>query len=238
VPYRRYNWTRDEIILACDLVASNRWASLPNSDQSVVALSRLLRSANIHPADGRAPEFRSVDSVARKTVDIATRHPAYSGTPTNGNGLDRVVLADFLNSPAEMSLVAGRLREALTTGAGPLPSGDDEGDDEGHREGAVLWALHKRRERSPALRRRKLAQARQMGVPIACEVCSFDFEHSYGPRGRDYIEVHHVLPLHASGPTTTRLSDLVMLCSNCHRMIHRGNPWLTPDGLRAVLRPT
>ncbi|MHA7286576.1 HNH endonuclease [Arthrobacter sp. MDT3-44] len=56
-----------------------------------------------------------------------------------------------------------------------------------------------------------------------------------GHRGHDYIDVHHILPLHASGPTTTRLQDLALLCANRHRMIHRGNPWLTPNELRAML---
>jgi 5-methylcytosine-specific restriction protein A len=66
-------------------------------------------------------------------------------------------------------------------------------------------------------------------------VCAFDFEAAYGGRGREYIEVHHTLPLHASGETKTKLSDLVLLCANCHRMVHRSAPWLTPDALRALL---
>jgi len=65
--------------------------------------------------------------------------------------------------------------------------------------------------------------------------CGFDFGMTYGSVGQGYIEVHHVLPLHASGPVLTRLTDLVLLCSNCHRMIHRSSAWLSPDELRSRL---
>ncbi len=33
----------------------------------------------------------------------------------------------------------------------------------------------------------------------------------------------------------TRLDDLILICANCHRMIHRRNPWVTPDQLHALV---
>jgi 5-methylcytosine-specific restriction protein A len=59
----------------------------------------------------------------------------------------------------------------------------------------------------------------------------FDFERVYGPRGADFIECHHRVPLHVTGQVTTRLEDLALICSNCHRMIHRTRPWLTVEEL-------
>jgi 5-methylcytosine-specific restriction enzyme A len=31
------------------------------------------------------------------------------------------------------------------------------------------------------------------------------------------------------------LADLALLCSNCHRMIHRSKQWLTPDQLQKLV---
>lgn len=56
-----------------------------------------------------------------------------------------------------------------------------------------------------------------------CMVCGFDFELMYGELGKGFIEVHHIKPLSDLeeevyiNPST----DLVCLCSNCHKMIHR-----------------
>ena len=54
-------------------------------------------------------------------------------------------------------------------------------------------------------------------------VCGFDFEFIYGEIGLSFIEVHHIKPLSSLDEETTinPQTDLVCLCSNCHRMIHR-----------------
>jgi 5-methylcytosine-specific restriction enzyme A len=66
-------------------------------------------------------------------------------------------------------------------------------------------------------------------------VCSFDFGRTYGARGLGYIECHHRTPLHVTGETQTRLSYLALVCSNCHRMIHRTKQWPTVEELRNLV---
>jgi 5-methylcytosine-specific restriction protein A len=103
-------------------------------------------------------------------------------------------------------------------------------------EGRVLLLAHLSRERDPRLRARKIKEARTQLGYVRCEACGFDFERTYGERGRDYIECHHKNPLSQTGRTTTSLIDLALVCSNCHRMIHRSQPWLSLDELRSLLR--
>ncbi|WP_245687108.1 HNH endonuclease [Streptacidiphilus griseoplanus] len=74
------------------------------------------------------------------------------------------------------------------------------------------------------------------GLSLACEVCNFNFEQAYGERGVGYIECHHIVPLHVAGEGATKLADLALICSNCHRMIHRRAPWPTPLELRAAIQ--
>lgn len=62
-----------------------------------------------------------------------------------------------------------------------------------------------------------------------------DFGYVYGTRGLNYIECHHRTPLHVTGETQTKLSDLALLCSNCHRMIHRTEQWLTVEELKRIV---
>lgn len=63
-------------------------------------------------------------------------------------------------------------------------------------------------------------------------------EKVYGARGRNYIEVHHIKPLHQMKETIVNpATDLVPLCANCHRMTHRDpHNVLTPDELKQLLQ--
>ncbi|MFE4689890.1 HNH endonuclease [Streptomyces sp. NPDC056749] len=235
-------WTRDELLLACALVVENNWNELREGDPRVLDLSGLLRSLPLHHGAAQTiPKFRSVGSVSRKTSDLASNHPEYVGVSTKGGRLDKEVIAAFIARPSEMLGAAAALRQGIGTGAlYEIPADPDEVDDDGSSavEGRLLarWALH--RERDRGIRARKIARAEKLGQPLRCEVCTFDFGRFYGPLGKGYIEVHHRLPLHISGPRETGLDDLALLCANCHRMCHRSSPgasWRTPDALRAEM---
>jgi 5-methylcytosine-specific restriction enzyme A len=233
---RNPTWAADELILACELVAQNGWRQLEDSDPRVVELSTLLRGLPLHPLYTRRENFRNANGVARKTADIATAHPDYRGVRTHGGATDRRIIAAFMADPAKMHATAQALREAATHGELANLAGLADDEDYGAAEGDLLIRLHVSRERSRGLRRRKIEAARRSGRAIACEVCGFDFEQTYGDRGRGYIECHHVVPLHVVNSRRTRLRDLALMCSNCHRMIHVRSPWLTLAELRETLR--
>jgi 5-methylcytosine-specific restriction protein A len=103
------------------------------------------------------------------------------------------------------------------------------------QEGRILYRLHRSRERNQAVVARKKASVLKAGHALACEAFGLIFGATYGALGGDYIEVHHRVPLHVSGPTQTRLSDLSLVCANCHRMIHQSRPWLTVEDLAALV---
>ncbi|MGL4875278.1 MAG: HNH endonuclease [Clostridium sp.] len=56
-----------------------------------------------------------------------------------------------------------------------------------------------------------------------CVCCGFDFELVYGDLGKGFIEVHHKNPVSnlEKEQEISPKKDLICLCSNCHRMIHR-----------------
>ena len=85
-------------------------------------------------------------------------------------------------------------------------------------EGAAKAQLVNRYERVPALR---LIAIKIHGT--RCKACNFDFFERYGRRGYRYIEVHHLVPLGVikAAKEVNPATDMTVLCSNCHRMIHR-----------------
>tara|TARA_B100000963_G_scaffold162079_1_gene140930 strand:+ start:518 stop:1333 length:816 start_codon:yes stop_codon:yes gene_type:complete len=105
-----------------------------------------------------------------------------------------------------------------------------------NKEGLIRYKRHKTRERNPYVIKKKKNEFIKKHGKLFCEVCDFDFETTYGDRGKGFIECHHNIPLHEQDTERiTRTSDLSILCSNCHRMIHRKKKWLTVSELKKIL---
>ncbi len=84
-------------------------------------------------------------------------------------------------------------------------------------EGAIEEMVVELRKRDPRL---KTSAIEVYGT--ICQICGFDFSDVYGELGEGYIELHHIRPLSESNETQqTTLDDVAMVCSNCHRMLHR-----------------
>ena len=92
-------------------------------------------------------------------------------------------------------------------------------DDISFTEGKKIRVTHLRTERSPQLRKIYLTQH-----PAAiCDLCTSDMLRRY-PWTDNLLEIHHLVPLSSSiGISTqgTSLDDVVGLCPNCHRAIHK-----------------
>lgn len=91
-------------------------------------------------------------------------------------------------------------------------------DDDAHHglEQRVL-RTHVRFERNA-----KAAKRCKMRDGYRCRVCSFSFEKTYGAIGREFAEAHHVIPLSEIGDSNVcKVDDLITVCANCHRMLHR-----------------
>ena len=104
------------------------------------------------------------------------------------------------------------------------------------REGRLKLVEHFRRERNREIIQAKKQQVLRTTGCLTCEVCSFDFERIYGRLGRGFCEVHHKVPLAEVGTEViTKLEDLAILCANCHRMVHRTNPFKSIEELKRLV---
>lgn len=84
-------------------------------------------------------------------------------------------------------------------------------------EGARSYGTYSKIERNPKNRESAIKLQGQ-----TCKVCGFNFKDTYGDIGDGFIEVHHIEQLSKTGETLVDPEkDLVVLCSNCHRMLHR-----------------
>lgn len=101
-------------------------------------------------------------------------------------------------------------------------------------EGELKLTQHLTRERNTKIVKlaKELFRSRNNGR-LFCEVCGFSFSATYGEIGTDYIEAHHKHPISKMEPGhVTHVSDFIMVCSNCHSMLHIGTEWISHEELR------
>lgn len=238
---KNQDWTRDEHILALDFYLRHAPSIPGKTSPEVVQLSDLLNRMQDRLGGEKSATYRNPSGVYMKLMNFRRFDPSYKGKGLeNGNKDEEVVWNLYSQRPQELSQLAAHIasftQPEVAVEVEPLPV--LESDEEEGNEGAMLSRVHRYRERNKALVDRKKKQFLATHDRLFCEACGFDFEKVYGERGKDFIECHHTKPVSELSPgEKTKLADLVMLCSNCHRIVHRRKPWLAFDVLRSQLQP-
>lgn len=107
--------------------------------------------------------------------------------------------------------------------------------DESDIEGIKSELLITKTKRSRRLRNKAFDAAKG-----ACAVCKQDFTKLLEGRGVRVLQVHHREQLSArDAPAVTKLADLVVVCANCHLLLHLDTQKpLSVDELRTLLNAT
>ena len=224
------DWSRDETLLALDLLYRHG-APIHKGHDDVAELSALLRSALIHPVEGRRPSFRNEDGVALKLQNLMSAIDPSRGLSSSAT--DRELVADYPRFRAkEVTALASSIREAIARGEAVelLP------DDELFVEGQLLTSRHRSRDRR--LRKKLLGQTGD--DQLVCAICNFSAPPLNRQLRESFFEAHHIRPLsEVKGVTSTRVADMSLLCAGCHRFIHKliavSKRWLSIDEARASL---
>lgn len=148
---------------------------------------------------------------------------------------DKEVWDLYSDNPASLKRIADNIKNSIDSIE--IVSSIDVTDEAEANEGKLLTVSHITRERNKAIIKKKKDAALKEYGELRCECCGFDFSKAYGERGNEFIECHHTTPVSemVTG-AKTKLSDLALLCSNCHRMIHRKSPWLSIEQLRVIIQ--
>ena len=229
------DWIWDEHVLALDLYMKNREKLPTKGSAPVRSLSGLLRKLGNKTGAAKTAKYRNANGVAMKLMnfrrlDQESRSP---GLPHGAKGEEKVWKA-YANDKEKLARDAAAIRAAIEDESVDLRPLDDEYEAE---EGAVILRLHRSKERDSRLSRKKKRETLSRTGRLSCEVCGFDFFDRYGEYGEGYIEAHHRRPISSlSKPEKTKLSDLALVCANCHRMLHKKIGLLDLQDLKKMLR--
>ena len=163
----------------------------------------------------------------RKRVRGVNWQPRCSGFP-----IQTEAAADQVTRAWKQHL--GRITRSPAYFAEDIPLDLELATTEGNRQ----LIHHLRIERDPKVVARAKAFWSRTDLFLRCSCCKFSFREAFGDRGGGFIEAHHRKPL---GDLTgeeramTKIEDLVPVCANCHRMLHR-LPSISVEGLATSLK--
>lgn len=230
-------WSRDELILALDLYFRIDFThNTSDKNVEIDALSNLLNALPIHEAHFRHVKFRNPTSVYMKLCNFLRLDPNYQGKGLNrGSKLDEEIWNEFAADPSKLRRTAELIKESYTI-VQTISSENISDDDGEFSEGKILTRLHKLRERNSRLSKKKKDKVLKETKKLECEVCGFDFYNVYGDLGYGFAECHHIIALSSvAAGHKTKISDLAIICANCHRMLHRSRKWLSIKDLKELV---
>lgn len=239
---RNERWGRDELILALYLYMKHRDKPLQKGAPEIASLSNLLNDLGAVLGQKNSNTYRNENGVYMKLMNFRNRDPHYKAEGrvglTRGNKDEEEVWNEFSGNPERLAETAEFIRKNIQAHTDDADlGGPDEPEIAEAEEGKLATRVHRYRERDRGLiEKAKMAALKKYGR-LFCVACGFDFVKRYGEAGNGVIDVHHTKPVHTMQPgDKTKVTDLVLLCSNCHRIVHSRREWLTVDEVKAKLR--
>ncbi len=107
----------------------------------------------------------------------------------------------------------------------------------------TCFNIHREIDRDPNLISQIKKDFLKKHRKLFCEICMTNFELMYGEVGKEYIEIHHLIPLGYLKQLIDEGKDIeyikqqqeyLMVCSNCHSMFHRNRHWYNNQNIETV----
>lgn len=217
------SFTRDEVILALDVLYSSEKGKVTADSDEIKELSMLLNRLPIHPIENRRADFRSPTGI---TAQLMRFHLSWlSGEKRKNVGtLFFNVAFEYEDRINELHSIANAIRKNekvfLSLFGAPL-------EDDGFPEGILLGHLHRIIEQRDGAR---------LTIKDHCEVCNNRPVLCYRNTG-PLLQNHLII-----APTLMDYSKkygancFLTVCPTCHAALHRYRPWLTKENCEDVLR--
>jgi 5-methylcytosine-specific restriction enzyme A len=231
-------WEKEELILALDLYFRVSPSHTNDKNPEIVSLSNFLQELPLFSETDKQSHFRSPNSIYMKLCNFLTLDPSYKGKGLSSHSkLDKEIWDAYFQRRDELKSIAKLLRES------PNYSKQIRYDlenikvaDKPFFEGSVIFSMHRLHERNKSIVDKKKQNIFDIKHKLSCEACDFDFYSYYGEIGRGFIECHHNIPISKlKMEHEVKLSDLSLICSNCHSIVHIIRPWIMVDQLREIL---
>jgi len=217
------SFTRDEVILALDVLYSSENGRVTADSDEIKELSLLLNRLPIHPLENRRADFRSPTGITAQLMRF--RLSCLSGINSqNVGGVFFRVAFEYEDRVNELHSIAKAIRKNkevfVSLFGSPL-------EDNGFPEGILLGHLHNIIEQRDGAK---------LALNDHCEVCNSRPALCYRNAGQ-LLQNHLVVaPILMDYSRKYRANSFLTVCPTCHAALHRYRPWLTKENCGDVLR--
>lgn len=218
------SFTRDEVILALDVLYSANELRLSKDSKEIVELSELLNELPIIPLSARGIFFRNSNGIYNRLTTFKSSYSKGKKDPHVGS-IFYEVAGEFEERKDELHKIACAIRQNREFFTSATFGSEFEG--EGFPEGALLFHLHRVLE----------ARDGQKIIPAdRCEICHLNLSEVYKPAPGNFLQCHLTVPVtELDGCKHYAADDFITVCPNCHAVLHRHCPRLTKDNAGEIL---
>ncbi len=217
------SFTRDEVILALDVLYFSDEERLTPQSESIRRLSQELNRIPIHPTTNRSTSFRNTTGLFGQIKGFERSKRKCVKDPNVGLAFYRI--DQEFEDRLELHNIAEAIRKNIsffeTVTFGSITEAD------GFPEGALLGHLHRVLEARDGAEEMK---------DMRCAACGIDITDIYS--GNDNLmQLHLCVPLtRLDGNHRYISSDFATVCPNCHAALHRIRPWKEKSNIGEILR--
>lgn len=217
------SFTRDEVILALDVLYSSENGRVTADSDEIKELSLLLNRLPIHPVKNRRADFRSNTGITQQIMSYRSSRNTGKRDPDVG-ALFFTVAFEYEDKLGELHAVAQAIRK--NEGAFVSQFGASL-EDRGFPEGSLLGHLHCLIEQRDGAK---------LPVKERCEICKSKPVLYYRNGGR-LLENHLIVaPTRMDHSKRYGAEHFITVCPTCHAALHRYRPWVTRENCEDILR--
>ena len=216
-------FTRDEIILALDVLHTAANEQLNKNSSCIVELSELLNDLPIHHYSVRKKNFRSPSGILKQMMTFKRSY--LKGIKDVDVGLRFYEVAlEFDNKEDELHAIANAIRRNRSFYSSVAFGNEIEGNC--FPEGALLGHLHCFVEQRDSA---------ELKPETRCRICKIKTEDIYHGN-LNLMTMHLTIPITSiNGKKKYGAEEFITVCPTCHAALHRTRPWVLKEGCENIL---
>lgn len=218
------SFTRDEVILALDVLYFSGAEHLTKNSPEIIELCQLLQELPIHPKEGRPESFRNEVGVSDQIRRFQNEREGRRYNTWHVGTTFHAVRDEYDGNLEEIHSIAQAIKRNKSYFIKNLACMASFYE---FREGALLTNLHLSLERKESMKN---------PVGERCAICHLAFRDIY-ETVENLLEKHLWVPVVDLDAKKQYSSDcFVDVCPNCHAALHRIRPWRVFENLTDILR--